>query len=479
MKNLEHCLLLRMIILINVVLLTVPFAVSWLSYYAQKMDSPFHNYGNWAVVALFIIFYVVFARIYDAFEVSHKRISELIYSQILAVVISDGFLYIVICLLTKHLSNLLPGIGALAAQGMLAVIWSTLFHRWYFFTFRPKRSAIIYGRERRIENLFYEYGLEKKFQIEKIVSVAYCLEHLEILDSLETVFLSDLHSHDRNIILKYCVEHNICTYVIPRIGDVIMSGAKKLHLFHLPMLQVGRYNPNPEYLCMKRLFDIVVSVITLTVLSPVFLVTAIAIKQYDGGPIFYKQCRLTKDGKKFDILKFRSMKVDAEKDGIARLSMGEKDDRITPIGHIIRKYRIDELPQLFNILNGELSICGPRPERPEIAEQYTKIIPEFRLRLQAKAGLTGYAQVYGKYNTTPYDKLQMDLMYISNPSFLEDLKIMFATVKILFMPESTEGIAEGTITAMNNRAVEEDSEIANSEIEFLAFDVKSDTEKLG
>lgn len=479
MKKIEHCLLMRMVELLNVVLLTIPFAVGWFGYYAQKMNSPFYHYGNWAVVALFIIFYVVFARIYDVFKVSHKRILELNISQILAATISDIFLYLVICLLTKHLPNILPGIGTLIAQSMLAMIWSPLFYRWYFFIFKPKRSAIIYGRERRIENLFYEYGLERKFYIEKIASVKYCLEHLEILDSLETVFLSDLHSHDRNIILKYCVEHNVCTYVIPRVGDVIMSGAKKLHLFHLPMLQVGRYNPSLEYLCMKRLFDIVVSVITLIVFSPVFLVTAIAIRLYDGGPIFYKQCRLTKDGKKFDILKFRSMKVDAEKDGIARLSTGEKDERITPIGQVIRKYRIDELPQLINILTGELSICGPRPERPEIAEQYTKVIPEFRLRLQAKAGLTGYAQVYGKYNTTPYDKLQMDLMYISNPSFLEDLKIMFATVKILFMPESTEGVAEGTITAMSNRMAEEDRENANSETEFLTFSVKSEREKIG
>ena len=177
------------------------------------------------------------------------------------------------------------------------------------------------------------------------------------------------------------------------------------------------------------------------------LVVGIAIKATDGGPAFYKQCRLTKDGKKFDVLKFRSMRVDAEKDGVARLSTGEKDDRITPIGRFIRKCRLDELPQLINIFKGEMTIVGPRPERPEIAAQYEKDLPEFALRLQAKAGLTGYAQVYGKYNTTPYDKLQMDLMYIANPSFAEDLKIMFATIKILFVPDSTEGVAKGQTTA--------------------------------
>ena len=177
------------------------------------------------------------------------------------------------------------------------------------------------------------------------------------------------------------------------------------------------------------------------------IITAIAIKLEDGGPVFYKQIRLTKDGKEFKIIKFRSMRTDAEKDGVARLSSGDTDDRITKVGRFIRKVRIDEMPQLFNIIKGELAIVGPRAERPEIADQYHEELPEFALRLQAKAGLTGYAQVYGKYNTTPYDKLLMDLMYIANASIFEDIKIIFATVKILFMKESTEGIAEGQTTA--------------------------------
>lgn len=225
-----------------------------------------------------------------------------------------------------------------------------------------------------------------------------------------------------------------------------MSGAHAMHMFHLPILSLKRYAAPPEYLFMKRALDIILSLAALIVTSPIMLVTAIAVKS-DGGPALYKQTRLTKDGALFEILKFRSMRVDAEKDGVARLSTGDKDDRVTPVGRVIRKYRIDELPQLFNILSGKISIVGPRGERPSIATQYEEELPEFALRLQAKAGLTGYAQVYGKYNTTPYDKLQMDLMYIAHPSIIEDLKIMFATVKILFMPESTEGIAEGTTTA--------------------------------
>ena len=159
------------------------------------------------------------------------------------------------------------------------------------------------------------------------------------------------------------------------------------------------------------------------------------------------------------------MRMDAEKDGVARLSTGDKDDRITPIGHFIRAVRIDELPQLINIFKGEMSVVGPRPERPEIAVQYEEELPEFSLRLQAKAGLTGYAQVYGKYNTTPRDKLLMDLQYIANPSLAEDLKIIFATIKILFLPESTEGVAEGATTAMDLGNTQELLEIKNVMIE--------------
>ena len=204
-----------------------------------------------------------------------------------------------------------------------------------------------------------------------------------------------------------------------------------------------------SYLFCKRFFDIVLSSGALVCFSPVFLAVFIMNRFGDNkGPLFYKQERIGWHGKPFKIYKFRSMRVDAEKDGVARLAQ-EHDDRITPVGKIIRAVRIDEIPQLFCILAGDMSIVGPRPERPEIAEKYEMEMPEFALRLQAKAGLTGLAQVYGKYNTTPYNKLQMDLQYISSMGVVEDLKIMFATVKILFMPESTEGVADGQTTAIS------------------------------
>lgn len=448
MSKFQHDVMLRVVKILNILMIELPFAACWFLYYSHQTYANLAWEGHFAILGLFFILYIALGKIYDAFWMSMQRVSELVYGQILGAMATDGILYIVICLMSVKLCNLLPGIAAIAGQLVMAAIWASCAHKWYYKTFPPQKTAVVYDVRHGMEKLINEYGLSQKYDVQVTLSVSECLEDLSILDGMETVFVSGVHSHERNIILKYCVGQGINMFVIPRVGDVIMSGAWPMHMFHLPMLRVGRYMASPEFLFIKRAMDIVISLVALIILSPLFLITAIAVKS-DGGPAFYKQVRLTKDGKQFEILKFRSMRVDAEKDGVARLSTGDKDDRITKVGHIIRACRLDELPQLLNILKGDLSVVGPRPERPEIAAQYCEEMPEFALRLQAKAGLTGYAQVYGKYNTTPYDKLQMDLMYIAHPSLIKDLKIMLATVKILFMPESTEGVSEDQTTAMS------------------------------
>lgn len=448
MTGKHHDALLKIMIFINIILITVPFSVAWLQYYADRTWAPFYAKGNYVIIALFFLIYLTYGHVYDAFLVSLNRATEMVYAQSLAAFISDVILYVICWLLTKRLPTVWPMILVFIGQIVLSGIWSLSVRNLYFKVYPPRRTVVIYDARHGLEELVEEYGLDLKFDIQATISVKEYFESMEAhMQGIDSVFLCGIHSHERNMILKYCVREGIEVYVIPRIGDVLMSGAKRVHMLHLPILQVNRYNPSIEYVAIKRFMDIVVSGVFLIIFSPVMFVTAIAIKMCDKGPVFYKQCRLTKDGKQFQVLKFRSMAIDAEKDGIARLSTGENDDRITPVGRVIRKVRIDELPQLINILKGEMAIVGPRPERPEIAAQYEKDLPEFALRLQAKAGLTGYAQVYGKYNTTPYDKLQMDLMYIAKPSLLEDLRIIFATIKILFLSNSTEGIEKGKVTA--------------------------------
>lgn len=459
MGRFRHDLLLLAVNFINGLTMAALFGLCWFGFYSDKIFIPFYFYGDLYIIALFGVIYFLLCGAYDAFEISLQRISETFYSQVLALSITDVILYCVTCLLERRAAAVVPLLVTFFAQILAAVLWSIVASRWYFASFRPKRSAIVYNGRVVIDRLIEHYGLEKKFRIDFMIDVERCIEDLSVLRGMEAVFLSDVRSSDRNTILKYCVERDIEVYMTPRIGDTIMNGARQVHMFHLPMLQVGRYHPSPLYLFLKRTFDILLSALALIVLSPVLLATAAAIKLEDGGPVFYTQERLTKNGRIFHIHKFRSMCVDAERDGVARLSSGEHDDRITPVGHFIRRTRIDELPQLFDILRGDLAIVGPRPERPEIAKQYEETMPEFRLRLQAKAGLTGYAQVYGKYNSRPYDKLRMDLMYIARPSIFEDLRICIATVKILFVPESTEGVAEGQATAMDEHTEREKTKV--------------------
>ncbi|MBP3272128.1 MAG: exopolysaccharide biosynthesis polyprenyl glycosylphosphotransferase, partial [Ruminococcus sp.] len=254
----------------------------------------------------------------------------------------------------------------------------------------------------------------------------------------QAVVISDIPSDMKNQLLKFTFENDIRTYLNPKLSDILVRGADECNLFDTPLLLCRNDGLSADQQFVKRIVDILFSLMFIIVGSPFLIGIALAIKLYDHGPVLYKQERLTEGGKVFNVYKFRSMIVDAEKNG-AQLA-DKHDDRITPIGKFIRRIRFDELPQLFNILKGDMSFVGPRPERPELAAKYEKTMPEFRFRLKVKAGLTGYAQVIGKYNTTPYDKLKLDLMYIQHQSLKLDLKLMLMTIKILFIPESTEGV---------------------------------------
>lgn len=452
-RNVRYMMEIRMVKLINVVLVVLPYAIAWFAFYRSRVCDSSSIIRSVGMMAIYTTLYCLFGRIYGAYQISIKRISEVFGSQILATGITNVLVLCFMFVLCGRIPNIGPLVSVQILQVLLCMMWARQAHAWFFNRFERQKTVIIYDRRRYMENLFSAYGLDKKYDIRAICTVEeFFSGNMRVIEDVDAVFLGGVHSHERNIIIKYCVANGIDTYMIPRVGDVIMSGAQKMHMFHLPILRVRRYTPTIEFVIIKRAFDILSSLVVIIVFSPVLLATAIAIKLHDGGPAIYKQVRLTKDGKEFEIYKFRSMRIDAEKDGVARLSSGDNDDRITPIGHIIRKYRLDELPQLFNILRGDMSVVGPRPERPEIAAQYEKELPEFALRLQAKAGLTGYAQVYGKYNTDPYDKLQMDLMYIANPSIWEDMKIILATIYVLFVKESTEGIQANQVTAMAHEA---------------------------
>lgn len=306
------------------------------------------------MLAFFSICYYFCQRL-DCFRVSVLQLRDIVFGQVLATMIADVVMYILIWMLSIHMPNLLPGLAAWAAQSIIGTIWSIVMQRVYFAEHKPLRTIVVYDERVGMEDLIHSYGLEKRFDIAEVRAVEDIIDNLDILDNMDAAFLCGIHSTQRNIILKYCTFKSIKLFMIPRISDVMIRGSEQIHILHLPILKNQRFKPSVEYTFLKRTMDIVASGLALIILSPVFLITTIAVKS-DGGPAFYRQKRLTKDGKVFEILKFRSMCVDAEKYSGAVLSAGESDSRITKVGRVIRACRIDELPQLINILKGERGI---------------------------------------------------------------------------------------------------------------------------
>ena len=397
---------------------------------------------------LYCIVYIFFAKMYDAHKIGLYRLQELAFSQMLAYGISDGVLFIAAFFWFHNFQRIRIRLFLLAfvLQFVLILINTFLFNRLYAHFDEPRKIMILYGSEDYKRLLMKIQEKNRRYQVLACMSESEDISAiLETLAKCKDIYLCDVRDEVKDRVILFCNAHQKDIHISMDIGDLLILGDEVSHSFDTPFLRNKKTPVAWYYPFLKRFSDIVISVTAILLLSPIMIVTALGIKLYDHGPVFYKQTRLTKDGRRFEIIKFRSMKMDAEKNG-AQLSTVH-DDRITPIGKIIRKLRIDELPQLFNILKNDMAVVGPRPERPEIASQYEQDIPEFHLRLRVKAGLTGYAQVYGKYNTTPLDKLKLDLIYIAQRSVLFDLRILFYTLKIIFIPESTEGIPDGQSTA--------------------------------
>ena len=424
---------------------TLTFYSVWNNYYSNSIVLPFYYKGNILVIIIYAILLYVFTKIYSGYKVGILKLSELVYSQVLSLLFVNGITYLQISLIGRSFLDIKPMLYMTFFQIIIIIGWAYLTNKLYFYIYPPRNTVLVYG-DKEDYDVLKKINLHKeKFNICSMMSVSKGIENIfETLKDCEAVVLSGLELLDRDKIVKYCYDRSIRVYIVPNIQDVIINNSDTIHLFDTPMLLLRNRGLSIENRFAKRTIDLILSLLAIIVTSPIMIIVALLIKIYGGGPALFKQKRLTIDGKIFNVYKFRSMIVDAEKDGVARLA-SKNDNRITPIGKFIRKVRLDELPQLLNILKGDMSIVGPRPERPEIAEEYGKEMPEFSYRLKVKAGLTGYAQILGKYNTTPKDKLLLDLMYIEKYSLFLDFKLMLMTIKILFMSESTEGVDEGNI----------------------------------
>lgn len=435
-----------------VAVLVLGFYYTWQQNY-YRTDF-FYFKGNLLLIFLYVAILLVFLMTYNATKYGIFRLSEIIYSYALALFMTNLIAYIILILIAREIIPILPMFYLFLFQLLFASLASYFINKLYFLLYPAREVLVIRPIDSDPLRLIRKMQMKKeRYKIKAILSEELPMHLLEkaILE-YQSVLVCNIQPRRRSDLLEFCALHEKRVYFTPTPEDVLVKNANETQVFDTPLYYCKNSGLSTEHQFMKRGMDLIIAFLGGIILSPLMLITAICIKIEDGGPVFFKQERLTKDGKVFNLYKFRSMVVNAEEAGA---QLAEKNDaRITKVGNVIRKVRIDELPQILNVLNGDMSIVGPRPERPEIAAQYESLYPEFALRLQVKAGLTGYAQIYGKYNTTPWDKLLMDLMYIESYSILQDIRLILLTVKILFMPESTEGIDQGSVLPVDIQVTE-------------------------
>ncbi len=435
------------------------FTYNWLTTFRYSLVEPLRNFywnGHVLEVSIYGIILLLLANMYGGMRLGYLKNVEIIFSQVFATLIADIIIYAELSMMAFQLFVPKVFVFMFLEQLVVVIIYISIANRIYRKLFPPRKLLLIHG-ERPTDEIKGKFNSRKdKYKVTMELPMSLGVEELsrKIKENYENgqinaVVLWDMTDQERKPLLKYCYEHSIRVYMMPKITDVILLGAEELHVFDTPILLTREYSLTMEQRFIKRTIDVVCAFILLVLTSPIMLITALVIKLYDKGPVLYKQVRCTRDMREFEIMKFRSMRTDAEKDGVARLAQ-KNDSRITPIGKFIRMVRIDELPQLINILRGDMSFIGPRPERPQIIAQYVEEMPEFVYRTKVKAGLAGFAQVYGKYNTSPYDKLKLDLTYIENYSVWLDIKLMLLTLKILFQPDSTEGVETTQVTALKS-----------------------------
>ncbi len=421
---------------VEVVLLTLLYYVVWRQGYEFYA---FAYKGKYVLMAVYAaLLYICFHNL-DCIMFGQLSRVDLVIGQIIALLMTNVLTYLQLCLMNYGIVSVVPMLVLTAIEVVVAVVLILLYTSLYHKLYAPHNMLLIYGHKRGVGLKIKMDSRKDKYNIRSLISAEEGYDAIVAeIPKYDAVILNDVPAQLRNDILKYCYRNRVRTYVAPKLTDVMIRGAKNITLFDTPLMLVKGTGLSVAQRVMKRTMDIALCLISMPVWAPVMLVVAAAIKLEDGGPVFYKQKRLTRYSREFEILKFRSMIVDAEKFSGA-VQATEDDPRITKVGKVIRRFRLDEIPQILNILKGDMSIVGPRPERKVLADKITEEVPEFPYRLKVKGGLTGYAQIYGKYNSSAYDKLRLDLMYIENYSLMLDIKLIILTVRILFSKESTEG----------------------------------------
>ena len=395
-------------------------------------------------IFVFVVVGLLLLSVYGTFDVGRRKSKPIIYSLSLAVICTDVIAYLQVMIMRTntdiHEFRLRGGkllVLAMILQILIIIIFTYAGNALFFAIHEPEKCCVITSCQESLDTIAYAIGrFRKQYRIDSIVDYR-CTDIEPYIKGSDTVFIYDIPAERRLMIMRLCYKHKVNVYFNPYLEDIMEVNAK-----HYVLDDVYLFNKNNKTLTMeqriiKRLLDIGLSLFLGVLTSPLWICGAIAVKLYDGGPVFFKQKRATIHGKEFDVYKLRTMKVNVE-----NYSAKKDDDRITKPGAIPRRTRIDELPQLLNVLKGDMTFVGPRPEMIKNVQNYTAELPEFRYRLRVKAGLTGYAQISGKYNTTPRDKLIMDMMYIEQFSVLRDIQLILQTAVVLLKSDSTEAFGK-------------------------------------
>lgn len=424
---------------LEILILTFLYYFAWRRGYESNVFPAYFGNGKYVLAGVYFLLVLVLFFAFDGFKFGYLRRFDALLSQWISLLIANFITYWQLCLIANKVISAIPVLMMTFAGAVIALV-CVIFYTWlYHQLYVPKNMAMILGNDDAVTLKFKMETRPDKYHVGKLIPIEDGFESIcQQIVNYDAVIINDVPAQIRNDILKFCYRHKIRTYVTPKLTDIIVRGATSITLFDTPLLLVKGNGLTPSEQLIKRIMDLIICLPVAVVALPFMLLAALAIKIEDGGPVFFKQKRATLGGNTFEILKFRSMVVNADQIG-NQAGATSNDPRITKVGKFIRATRIDELPQLLNIIRGDMSIVGPRPERVEHMEKYGKEVPEFDFRTKVKGGLTGFAQIYGKYNTSPYDKLRLDLMYIENYSFILDIKLILMTIRIMLSKDSTEG----------------------------------------
>lgn len=422
-------------------MLCLAFYQVWVKCYNPDIRLPFYRRGNYMLTLMYGTILLVCVLVMKGHTLGQTHLAEVIISQCIAVLLTSVIVYFPMSLLQYELLTPWPLLLLMLGQWVLVIAWNLIVNRVYFKFVPPVKVLLVWDGKAGRKIAEKLDAIPQRYHVSGEVSIQEGREAIRAaMQGYDAVLLCVKDDEWRSWLVRLCFKKDVQLFLAPTLTDVIVNSAKEVHRMDTPLLCSTDHRLTIEERAIKRIMDIVCAIIALIISSPVLIISAIAIKLCDGGPVFFRQERLTQDGRVFRIIKFRSMVVNAEKEG-QRLA-SEHDDRITPVGKVIRRLRIDELPQFFNVLKGDMSLVGPRPECPSIAKEYEKWLPDFAYRLKVKAGITGYAQVYGNYATHPADKLMMDIMYIEKSNIVLDINLILLTARALFMTDKTKGKTE-------------------------------------